>query len=82
MTGTHMGVLLRLLLLATLFWLLAAWLRRWLAPPPPANPPMTPARLQPCSYCQTHVPETDCTRSQGLYFCCEAHRDAYLNRKP
>lgn len=79
-----MGKLLQLLILAAIAWVAFRLVqgkpplpsRRDDAPPPASGSNGDVMRR--CAYCQVHVPEGECTRSRGQYFCSEAHRDAWL----
>ena len=78
-----MGALLRLVILAALVWLVISFIRRAIgqsgANPASMPPAATPMRQ--CRHCGLNIPEGECTRSQGLYFCSEAHRDAWTRRQ-
>lgn len=73
-----MGALLKLIVLASLVWLVISFIRRLGSPAGPHRdePAVTP--MHPCRYCGVQVAEPDCTCWQGRYFCCTAHRDAWL----
>lgn len=76
-----MALLLRLILLVIVAWIAFRFLQRLLGLPSPA-----PRRevmgngkvMRRCALCQVHVPEGESTQSRGQFFCCEAHRDAFL----
>lgn len=85
-----MGLLLRLALLALIAWMVLRLLQRMLGfkvsvsredeslPSGSGNGPQVMRR---CAWCRVHVPEGESTRSGGHFFCCEAHRDAFLGGK-
>ncbi len=75
-----MGALLRLLIIGAIAWFIYTWLRRILQPPESA-PPKTAQLMQKCAHCGVHIPEGESTQSQGQFFCCEDHRDRYLQSK-
>lgn len=93
-----MGVLLRLVLLGLLAWIVLRFLQRTLgfqisvkrqddavagASSSSADAASANAQvMRRCAWCKVHVPEAESTRSGGHYFCCEAHRDAFLRGKP
>lgn len=83
-----MGLLLRLALLALIAWIVLRFLQRTLGfkvsvaredeSQPAGNGPQVMRR---CAWCKVHIPEGESTRSGGHFFCCEAHRDAFLGVK-
>ncbi|HEX5359722.1 MAG TPA: PP0621 family protein [Fluviicoccus sp.] len=78
-----MGALLRLIVLATLVWLVISFIRRSLGrPAEPAAPSPGATPMRQCRHCGLNIPEAESCRSQGFHFCCEAHRDAWSRRKP
>lgn len=91
-----MGVLLRLALLGLIAWIVLRFLQRTLGlqisvkrqddPAAGASAPSSASAdaqvMRRCAWCKVHVPEGESTRSGGNYFCCEAHRDAFLRGKP
>ncbi|HEX6591759.1 MAG TPA: PP0621 family protein [Moraxellaceae bacterium] len=80
-----MSILIRLAVVGLLAWLAYRLLLRLLQPSAPASrqPPSPPADvvMRRCSWCKVHVPESESTQASGHYFCCEAHRDAFLHRQ-
>ena len=78
-----MSILIRLAFLALLAWLGYRLLQKLLQPEAPAARPQPPTDvvMRRCSWCKVHVPESESTQSSGHYFCCEAHRDAFLHRQ-
>jgi uncharacterized protein len=77
-----MGGLLRLIVLAAVVWLVISFIRRSLSGPAVNHRPESPAtRMQACSHCGLNVAENECTHSNGLFFCSEAHRDAWLRKR-
>lgn len=77
-----MGIMLRLMIIAAIIWFVYAFIRRTFAlNQPPATPPTSGALMKQCAQCGIHIPEGESTQSQGHYFCCEAHRDRFLNIK-
>ncbi|HEX5276590.1 MAG TPA: PP0621 family protein [Fluviicoccus sp.] len=79
-----MGALLRLVILAALVWLVISFIRRAIGQSgtKPENMPPAATPMRQCGYCGLNIPESECCRSQGYYFCSEAHRDAWSRRKP
>lgn len=73
-----MGVLIRLLFLAALVWLVVSLVRRALSPPRDKPSPAVASPMRACAHCGLHVPESECVRAEGRYFCCQPHRDAWL----
>lgn len=84
-----MGKLLQLLILAAIAWVAFRVLQG--KPPLPSRRDDHDAGaggapgagsggdvMRRCAHCQVHVPEGECTRSRGHYFCSEAHRDAFF----
>lgn len=82
-----MGLLFRLALLALVVWMLLRFLQRTFGVQVSvkrqgdAGNPSDPQVMRRCAWCTVHVPEGESTRSGGHYFCCEAHRDAFLGGK-
>lgn len=82
-----MGLLLRLALLALLVWIIVRLVQRALGLKVTVkrqnddSAPSDPQIMRRCAWCRVHVPEGESTRSSGNFFCCEAHRDAFLNGK-
>ncbi|HET8731457.1 MAG TPA: PP0621 family protein [Moraxellaceae bacterium] len=80
-----MGKLLQLIILGVVAWVAL----RILQGKPTLPRDEAPARgasaeggmMRRCAYCQVHIPEGECTRSRGNYFCGEAHRDAYFREQ-
>jgi uncharacterized protein len=91
-----MGVLLRLAMFGLIAWMLLRFLQRTLglqisvkrqddqaAASFSADASAADAQvMRRCAWCKVHVPEGESTRSAGNYFCCEAHRDAFLRSQP
>lgn len=87
-----MGVLLRLAFMGLIVWIVLRFLQRALGlqisvqrqgdPAAGASAPSDAQAMRRCAWCKVHVPEGESTRSGGNYFCCEAHRDAFLRGKP
>ena len=77
-----MGMLFRILLLAGFVWLVMRLLKNASRAihDNGENPPAPMMRQ--CRCCGLNIPETESTQSQGHFFCCEAHRDAFLQRTP
>lgn len=79
-----MGKLLQLIMLGVIAWFVFRYLLRKPGLPGRDSAPPRPAPgaagdvMRRCGFCQVHVPEGESTRSGGHYFCCEAHRDAFL----
>jgi uncharacterized protein len=77
-----MGMLLRLILLCAVAWIVFRLLQRALGLPAPgqgtAPSEPAPATMRRCAWCSVHTPESESTQSRGHFFCCEAHRDAFL----
>lgn len=82
-----MGLLLRLALLALLVWIIVRLVQRTLGlkvtvkPQNDDSAASDPQIMRRCAWCKVHVPEGESTRSNGNFFCSEAHRDAFLNGK-
>lgn len=75
--------MIRLIVVAAIVWLVISLIRRSLAGPSPREPaPPAATAMHACRYCRVNVPETECVRSQGHYFCSEAHRDAWHRDNP
>lgn len=76
-----MGVVLRLIILAIIIGFIWSSLRRLLfkssAPVAQASAPKAIA-MRPCHYCGLHIGEPEAIQAQGYFFCCTAHRDAFL----
>lgn len=73
-------------LLVFLLILLGIYLIRRALVRPPAPPqhgeadrptPPSVERMVECAHCGLHVPESEAVASEGLSFCCEAHRQAH-----
>lgn len=83
-----MGAILRLLVIAAIIWFVWQSLRRFLGQNsqtpnntvPPDNTRGGNQLMHPCAWCKVHIPEGESTQSRGHYFCCEAHRDAFLQK--
>lgn len=82
-----MGKLLQLIILGVVAWgvfrLLqgkSALPRRDQGTDTPGTPP-TSGVMRRCALCQVHIPEGESTQSRGQYFCCEAHRDAWIREQ-
>lgn len=83
-----MGLLLRLALLALIAWMAWRLLQRVLGIKVTVNredsdtaTTSSPQVMRRCAWCKVHIPEGESTRSQGHFFCCEAHRNAFLGGK-
>ncbi|MGH8493750.1 MAG: PP0621 family protein [Moraxellaceae bacterium] len=84
-----MGLMFRLALLALIVWMVLRFLQRSLGlqisltrqGENSGTSPTDGQTMRRCSWCKVHVPEGESTRSNEHFFCCEAHRDAFLNRK-
>lgn len=75
-----MGII-RLLVLAALIWLTWRLVRSLLmAPRAPQTPPDTSQKMVRCSWCGVHTPEALALRQEPQYFCCEEHRQAWLDK--
>lgn len=77
-----MGTLFRLLIIAAIIWFIYSLIRRAISPPQAQNPLPPAPLMHQCAQCGVHIPEGESTQSQGRFFCCEAHRDLYLQQKP
>ncbi len=40
--------------------------------------PKTTEAIVPCAHCGLHVPKSECVSDNDLYFCSDAHREAFL----
>ena len=82
-----MGKLLQLIILGAVAWVVFRLLQGKSALPRQdrgaADPaaPSTAGVMRRCAYCQVHIPEGESTQSRGQYFCCEAHRDAWVREQ-
>ena len=76
-----MRTILRLLIIAAIIWFIYSLIRRAITPPPQQPLPNSPLMRQ-CAHCRVNIPEGESTQSHGQFFCCEAHRDLYLQQKP
>lgn len=80
-----MSVLFRLLIVGLIIWFVIRLLQKLLAAPAAQatapGPNSNAVMMRRCAWCKVHIPETESTQSSGHYFCCEAHRDAFLSRK-
>lgn len=76
-----MGTILRLLILAGIVWFIYSFIRRTLAQQQPPQQPPAPLMHQ-CAECGVHIPQHEAILFEGLYFCGEAHKNNYLQRKP
>lgn len=74
-----MGAILRLLIIAAIIWFIYSLIRRAITPSPPPVP-SSPLMRQ-CAHCGVNIPEGESSQSHGHFFCCEAHRDLYLQQK-
>jgi len=79
--------LIRLILLAVLFWLAFSVIKRWLQQhsarqrtPSASAKAVAQERMVKCVYCGLHVPESEAVRSNGLNYCSIEHRDAHSPR--
>jgi uncharacterized protein len=77
-----MGTILRLLIIAAIIWFIYSLIRRAITPPPEQQPLQNPPLMRQCAHCHVNIPEGESTQSHGRFFCCEAHRDLYLQQKP
>ncbi|MES2917317.1 MAG: PP0621 family protein [Pseudomonadota bacterium] len=82
-----MGKLLQLIILGVVAWVVFRLLQGKSAlprqAPGPASPGAAPSSgvMRRCALCQVHIPEGESTQSRGQYFCCEAHRDAWVREQ-
>lgn len=76
--------LIRLLLIAAIFWLVFSLVKRWLrqnaAPRRKSTPPSGHERMVKCVYCGLHVPESEAVREGDLTYCSIEHRNAHAPR--
>lgn len=75
------AVLLRFILLGAIILIAYRLLQRALGLPAPGarhDDGDSTQAMRRCAYCGVHVPEGESTQSRGHFFCCEAHRDAFL----
>lgn len=73
--------LIRLILIGVVIWLCLRMVRKYQAGKsarPNTRKPLERANMVPCHVCGVHVPESDATQHQQLWFCGTAHRDKYL----
>ncbi len=73
--------LIRLLIIAVIFWIVFSALKDWLNRPSQPGRPSKRAggaieQMVKCAYCGLHVPESEAVRADGRYYCSNAHRDA------
>lgn len=47
-----------------------------------APPPPTAASMKKCSQCGVHLPSAEAIEHQGHFFCCQDHKNTYLNEHP
>lgn len=76
-----MGAILRLLIIAAIIWFIYSMIRRAITTQSQEPLPNSPLMRQ-CAHCRVNIPEGESTQSHGYFFCCEAHRDLYLQQKP
>lgn len=71
--------LIRLLIIAAIFWIVFAAIKEWLSPSKqtPRRGAEEIERVVKCAYCGLHVPESEAVRARGHYYCSTAHRDAH-----
>ena len=76
-----MGIF-RLVIIAALIWLVWRILRRTLlAPPQQGNPPPSGnQKMVRCAECGVHTPESLAVRQNEQRFCCEDHRQQWLEK--
>ncbi len=77
-----MGAIFRLLIIGAIIWFIYSMIRRTLTSQQPTNTVTNAPLMHQCAQCRVHIPEGESTQSQGKFFCCEAHRDLYLQQKP
>ncbi|MHB8535108.1 MAG: PP0621 family protein [Sulfuricaulis sp.] len=71
-----MGQLLRIIILLIGLWLVLQIIKRALGTrrsPPPRQASI--AKMVACTYCGTHVPESETIRDGDKTYCCEDHRE-------
>lgn len=75
--------LLRLLIIALIFWIVFGAIKEWLGAAQQrarqSSPRPTAAkseRMVKCARCGLHVPESEALRAAGRFYCSAAHRDA------
>jgi uncharacterized protein len=77
--------LVRLLILAALIWLVWRILRNTLLAAPGKNPANDSRpdsqKMVRCAWCGVHSPEALAVRQENLLFCCEEHRQQWLENK-
>lgn len=69
-----MKYLLLIAFVAVIWWVLKNRAGRPAQRPPKASP--DPEMMVICAHCCVHLPQSDSVDENGLYFCCEAHRQA------
>ncbi|MFO1391320.1 MAG: PP0621 family protein [Agitococcus sp.] len=76
-----MGTILRLLILAGIVWFIYSFIKRTLVQQKPHQQP-TATLMHQCAECGVHTPQHEAILFEGLYFCSEAHKNNFLQRKP
>ena len=84
-TQTRMG-LIRLLSYLIIGWLVWRTLKRWYAgyqaatSADKAKTPRISSKIVKCEHCEVHLPETEAIAHEGLWFCNQKHKHAWLGR--
>ena len=67
-------MIIRLLLLAVLFYAVYAWLRRAAATARAPNPAASQENMVTCAHCGVYLPQSDSVSGDGLFYCGDEHR--------
>ena len=67
----------RLLLLAAIVAVIYLLIRSFRGKASPKQDSAIPEDMVRCEYCGVHLPKGESVQSDGRFFCCAEHRDAY-----
>jgi len=75
--------LIRLIVIALVFWLLYRMIQRMLAKPESKKPasPRVGTDMVRCAHCGIHIPKNEALQSDRFYYCSEEHRQAGPHRE-